>query len=502
MQTGSVASRRASAIWRRVGSASALRISLVCSIFSGRALIVGGQHTPRSRSGRTISFSTDDSVPDPLTNVNGFASVPSTLVYASEVRPVSEIQDALRERYAAKALQMAPRGNAAMSLSGSLSATELEVRQAEWKKLDRAALLSREDRGGTVTSTYRASAEVRTELERLVAAEGGCCATARWKPRDDGERLRVTVASESGARCEDDCCGAAYSAAELASVGIDATASLGCGNPMLLAELRPGERVLDLGSGAGLDVLLSARRVAPGGHAYGVDMTDEMLAVARGNQAKAAITNATFVKGTIEAIPLPDAGVDVVISTGVITRAADRPAVLREAYRVLGPGGRSAVADMVALADLPAEVKRSLDQWAGCVAGTISIDEYTAALRDAGFKDVDIEITREVRLDGVDGVIASAYIRARKTGLTGSLDLACSLNGAELTERREEWRSIEAAVVERSERDGVVETVYRASPEVRQRLERPLELERQCCAGARWELREDGDLLRMSITAT
>ena len=143
-------------------------------------------------------------------------------------------------------------------------------------------------------------------------------------------------------------------------------------------------------------------------------MTDEMLAVARGNQAKAAVTNATFLKGTIEEIPLPDASVDVVISNCVINLAADKRAVLREAYRVLGPGGRFAVADMVALAELPAEVKRSLDQWAGCVAGTISVDEYTAALRDAGFRDVDVEITRETHLDGVDGAIASAYIRARK----------------------------------------------------------------------------------------
>jgi len=214
--------------------------------------------------------------------------------------------------------------------------------------------------------------------------------------------------------CGDSGCGDGYTAAELASVGIDPTASLGCGNPTLLADLRPGEHVLDLGSGAGLDVLLSARRVTPGGHAYGVDMTDEMLAVARGNQTKAAVTNATFLKGTIEDIPLPDASVDVVISNCVINLAADKRAVLREAHRVLRPGGRFAVADMVALAELSAEVKRSLDQWAGCVAGTISIDEYTAALRDAGFRDVDVEVTRETRLDGIDGAIASAYIRARK----------------------------------------------------------------------------------------
>lgn len=226
--------------------------------------------------------------------------------------------------------------------------------------------------------------------------------------------------AESASCCDTSCCsdgascGDAYSADELASVGIDPTASLGCGNPTLLADLRPGEQVLDLGSGAGLDVLLSARRVTPGGHAYGVDMTDEMLAVARANQAKAAVTNATFLKGTIEQIPLSDSSVDVVISNCVINLAADKRAVLREAHRVLRPGGRFAVSDMVALAELPVEVKRSLDQWAGCVAGTISIDEYRAALRDVGFNDVDVEITRETRLEGVDGAIASAYIRARK----------------------------------------------------------------------------------------
>ncbi|HEV8470482.1 MAG TPA: arsenite methyltransferase [Candidatus Limnocylindria bacterium] len=328
---------------------------------------------------------------------------------------MSEIQDAVRERYAAKALQMAPRRiGRSQGLCCSLSATELEMRRAEWKEVDKAALLSREDRGGRVTSTYQASAEMRTELKRLVAAERVCCATARWELHDDGERLRVTVASESGACCKDDCCGASYSASELASVGIDATASLGCGNPMLLADLRPGERVLDLGSGAGLDVLLSARRVAPDGHAYGVDMIDEMLAVARANQAKAGVANATFLKGTIEEIPLPDGAVDVVISNCVINLAADKRAVLGEAHRVLRPGGRFAVADMVALAELPADVKRSLDQWAGCVAGTISIEEYTSALRDSGFRGIEVEVTREVRLDGVDSAIASAYIRARK----------------------------------------------------------------------------------------
>src|SRR5437773_632099 len=207
---------------------------------------------------------------------------------------------------------------------------------------------------------------------------------------------------------------ATYSAEELASVGIDATASLGCGNPTLLAELRAGETVLDLGSGAGLDVLLSARRVGPAGHAYGVDMTDEMLAVARANQSRAGVSNATFLKGTIEALPLPAASVDVIISNCVINLAADKRAVLREANRVLKPGGRLAVADMVASAELPAEVKRSLDQWAGCIAGTIPADEYVSALRAAGFTGIDVEVTREVRLDGVAAAIASAYIRATK----------------------------------------------------------------------------------------
>jgi len=320
---------------------------------------------------------------------------------------------------------------------------------------------------------------------------------------------KALVMAQGASCCDSSCCGDTgsgmndgYSATELASVGLDPTASLGCGNPALLADLRPGERVLDLGSGAGLDVLLSARRVAPGGHAYGVDMTDEMLAVARENQAKTAVPNATFLKGTIEQIPLPDASVDVVISNCVINLAADKRVVLREAHRVLRPGGRFAVADMVALAELPPDVKRSLDQWAGCVAGTISIEEYTTALRDAGFKGVDIEITREARLDGVDGAIASAYIRARKDSVIGSLDLACSLSEAEAALRRTEWAAVEASPVERTEREGGVEATYRAGPELRGRLERLLELERECCAGARWELREEGDLLRMSISAT
>jgi arsenite methyltransferase len=225
--------------------------------------------------------------------------------------------------------------------------------------------------------------------------------------------------AKGSACCDDSCCdangcGDGYAADELASLGLDASASLGCGNPTLLADLRPGEVVLDLGSGAGLDVLLSARRVAPDGHAYGVDMTDEMLAVARANQTKSGLDNATFLKGTIESVPLPDASVDVVISNCVINLAADKGAVLREAFRVLRPDGRFAVADMIALEALTPEAKQRLDLWAGCVAGTISLDAYAEELRAAGFDAIDIEVTREVHLEDVEGLIASAYIRARR----------------------------------------------------------------------------------------
>ena len=230
----------------------------------------------------------------------------------------------------------------------------------------------------------------------------------------------IGIASGAGC-CETGCCddisetsACGYSAEDLASVGFDPKASLGCGNPTLLADLHPGERVLDLGSGMGLDVLLSARRVAPGGHAYGVDMTDEMLERARENQRKAGVVNATFLKGTIEEIPLPDAAVDVVISNCVINLAADKSVVLREAFRVLRPDGRFAVADMVARREISPFLKRQLDLWAGCVAGTITVDAYRAALAAAGFVDVDVEITREIGVPGFEERIASAYIRARK----------------------------------------------------------------------------------------
>ncbi len=209
-------------------------------------------------------------------------------------------------------------------------------------------------------------------------------------------------------------CGAAYSAEELGEVGLDPGVSLGCGNPLLLAELHPGEVVLDLGSGGGLDVLLSARRVAPGGHAYGVDMTGEMLELAARNRRQAGVSNATFLQGTIERVPLPDATVDVVISNCVINLAEDKAAVIREAFRVLRPGGRLAVSDMVELRPLPPVVKQALDQWVGCIAGTIPVEDYRQLILEAGFEAPDIQVTNEQGVAGLPGAIGSAAIRARK----------------------------------------------------------------------------------------
>src|SRR5215469_1142798 len=219
-----------------------------------------------------------------------------------------------------------------------------------------------------------------------------------------------------GPTAEEDACGADYTAEELAQVGLDSSISLGCGNPLLLAELHPGEVVLDLGSGGGLDVLLSARRVAPGGHAYGVDMTDEMLALANRNREQAGVENATFLKGTIEQVPLPDGAVDVVISNCVINLADDKGTVIREAFRVLKPGGRFAVSDMVELRPLPEAAKQDLELRAGCISGTIPVEDYRRLLVDAGFESPDIEITGEQGVQGLDGAIGSASIRARKPG--------------------------------------------------------------------------------------
>ena len=242
------------------------------------------------------------------------------------------------------------------------------------------------------------------------------------------------------------CCGAAaviegcdpitsnlYDAAQTGAVPEDAVlASLGCGNPTALAQLNEGEIVLDLGSGGGIDVLLSARRVGPTGKAYGLDMTDEMLALARENQRKAGVENVEFLKGEIEHIPLPDNSVDVVISNCVINLSADKDRVLREAFRVLKPGGRFAVSDVVTRGEVPADVRQNMLLWVGCIAGALDDYQYVAKLAKAGFDDIDIEPTRVYNIEdartflsgqGVDvdaiapqveGKFMSAFIRATK----------------------------------------------------------------------------------------
>ncbi len=209
-------------------------------------------------------------------------------------------------------------------------------------------------------------------------------------------------------------------------------ASLGCGNPTALAQLQPGETVLDLGSGGGLDVLLSARRVGQSGKVYGLDMTDEMLALARENQRKAGIRNVEFLKGEIEQIPLSDNSVDVIISNCVINLAADKDLVLAEAFRVLKPGGRLAVSDVVVRGRVPADIRLSVELWIGCVAGALEESEYRTKLAQAGFEGIELEPTRIYRADEareflegaglnvgtiaaeVDGKFMSAFVRARK----------------------------------------------------------------------------------------
>ena len=209
-------------------------------------------------------------------------------------------------------------------------------------------------------------------------------------------------------------------------------ASLGCGNPTALAQLHPGETVLDLGSGGGIDVLLSAKRVGPTGKAYGLDMTDEMLALARANQQKAGVDNVEFLKGEIENIPLPDNSVDVIISNCVINLSSDKDRVLREAYRVLRPGGRFAVSDVVVTGEVPPAIRQRVELWIGCIAGALRDSDYTAKLAAAGFEDIELEPTRVYSVEDarqflaaqgldvdaiasqVDGKFMSAFVRAKK----------------------------------------------------------------------------------------
>jgi arsenite methyltransferase len=244
---------------------------------------------------------------------------------------------------------------------------------------------------------------------------------------------QTSCCGPSACGCGDPITADLYSEAETSDLPADAVAaSLGCGNPTALAQLEPGQTVLDLGSGGGIDVLLSAKRVGPTGKVYGIDMTDEMLALARENQRKAGATNVEFLKGTIEHIPLPNNAVDVIISNCVINLSTDKDAVLREAFRVLKPGGRFAVSDVIVRGAVPADVRRSMELWVGCIAGALEETEYASKLRAAGFADVELEPWRiyhvedarafltESGLDvdrlapDVEGRFASAFIRARK----------------------------------------------------------------------------------------
>jgi RNA polymerase sigma factor (SigZ family) len=250
----------------------------------------------------------------------------------------------------------------------------------------------------------------------LQAGEGGCCSTSK---------LASGCCSSNGSAVTSDL----YTSDQVAGLPEEAVlASLGCGNPTALISLREGETVLDLGSGGGIDVLLSARRVGPRGFVYGVDMTDEMLALAQENKAKAGVSNVAFLKGRIEDIPLPAASVDVVISNCVINLAADKSLVLREAFRVLKPGGRFAVSDVVADGSVPETLRRNMEAWVGCLAGALEIETYQRMLAEAGFEDVSVEITRRYTVaetgpdpatlpagwEAGDGKLASAFVRATK----------------------------------------------------------------------------------------
>ncbi len=271
--------------------------------------------------------------------------------------PVSPLRDAVRERYGAAARRVAE------SLSATADATP--------------------EGGVTVLGTATAAASCCAPAD----GSSGCCgsSTASWDPitadlYDEGQAAGVPAAA--------------------------LLASLGCGNPTALADLHEGQTVLDLGSGGGIDVLLSAKRVGPSGKAYGLDMTDEMLALANANKAKAGATNVEFLKGHIESIPLPDASVDVIISNCVINLSGDKRKTLAEAFRVLKPGGRFAVSDVVVRGEVPADVRRNMELWMGCVAGALEEQEFLTLLREVGFEDPSIEPTRVYTADDATALLA------------------------------------------------------------------------------------------------
>jgi arsenite methyltransferase len=285
------------------------------------------------------------------------------------------------------------RHDVAPAVHGSVELTSACPQSARAMRLDLADAVGIRE---AVRSHYAAHARRFVELGPAPSA-GGCCGTTG-------------------------CCGAEksvvtadlYSAEEAAALPETALqASLGCGNPTALIDLRPGQVVLDLGSGGGVDVLLSARRVGPTGKAYGVDMTDEMLALARRNAAEAGAANAAFLKGTIDAVPLPDASVDVVISNCVINLAPDKGAVLREAFRLLKPGGRFAVSDVVIEGPVPASLRSRIESWVGCVAGALERSDYEAKLAAAGFEQIEIVPTRYYRAEDVGDPTLLAWLAAQ-----------------------------------------------------------------------------------------
>jgi SAM-dependent methyltransferase len=276
------------------------------------------------------------------------------------------------------------------------------------------------------------------DVKEVVKQKYGAAARSAAEGRRD-----AGCCTSDGAGC-DPITSNLYDAAQMGTLPVEAViASLGCGNPTALAELKPGEVVLDLGSGGGIDVLLSARRVGPTGKAYGLDMTDDMLALARENQRKAGIENVEFLRGEIEHIPLPDNSVDVIISNCVINLSADKDRVLAEAFRVLKPGGRLAVSDVVVRGDdVPAEVRRSMELWIGCVAGALEENEYRTKLANAGFAGVEVEPTRiyraadarsflasagldEALLSRIDGRFMSAFVRAQKPSAAACCGPTC-----------------------------------------------------------------------------
>ncbi len=266
------------------------------------------------------------------------------------------------------------------------------------------------------------------ELKQIVREKYGRAASLVHKGKTS-----CCGTSRSVARCCDPITSNLYDSSQAGEVPDDALkASLGCGNPTALAELKPGETVLDLGSGGGIDVILSARRVGPTGKAYGLDMTDEMLALAQENKRRSGLANVEFLRGEIENIPLPANSVDVIISNCVINLSGDKDRVLQEAFRVLKPGGRFAVSDVVVRGEVPEAIRKSMELWVGCIAGALTEAEYRAKLAAAGFTGIDVEVTRVYGVDDaaaflagqgfdvdsaareVDGKIVSGFIRATK----------------------------------------------------------------------------------------